>query len=63
MGEKEKIEETRLKKGKNLSAKDDAALQKKEQELFDREMKLKEEEQILLDLVEYKKKNEVTAKA
>ena len=56
-------EQIRLKKGKNLSDREDAALQKKEQELFDREMALKEEEQKLLNLEEYKKKSKETVKA
>lgn len=61
--EKERIEQTRLKKGKDLSEKEDAALQKKEQELFEREMTLKEEEQKLLNLEEFKKDSKETVKA
>lgn len=60
--EKKKIDELRLKKGKNLSKRDDESLRKREQELFDEEAQLKEEEQKLLELEQYIEKSENTAK-
>ena len=59
--EKEQIEQTRLKKGHGLSKREDEALQKKEQELFEREAALREAEKKLLDLEEFRKKPEETA--
>jgi len=52
---KEKCEATRIKKGQSLSKKEDAELQKLEQELSAREAELREAERKLFDIQEYRK--------
>lgn len=59
--EKEAIDKKRLDKGKRLTDREDAALAKREQELFEREMTLKEEEQKLLSLEKYMKEKDQEA--
>lgn len=48
--ELQQIEELRIRKGKNLTKKNDLSLRKKEQELFDKEMDLREQEKDLLNI-------------
>jgi len=61
--ERKRIEQSRFEKGRKISKRENLSLQKKEQELFEKENSLKEAEQKLLDLEGVLQKKKDTAKA